>query len=428
MNIFIIVIFNDNNKKYIDIIYRSIMNDDTSIMNDDTSVMNDDTSVMDENYIFFTHQYRLKHSLIGTLNELGFEIPKKKFSNNAIICLILSPNPREEDDDDNLNINLRMIHSGDVETNKEGEDYWVGGENMTNNMSINKEDFCKVFKINMDSFNINSTINCYFIRHGEAEHNTNKNFLTRHLKDNTKLTITNDSEQAMKDAGIALNYALQNGSINAIFVSDLIRTQQTAGYILSEVNSFNNKVPIFVLPCLHESTSGDGKGIFNIFARENQTDCRSREGVFQKQCSIITLTNDRNVPINWSLYKLFYGGYYRDYIRNVSRYQCRNNHFLGLFFNNKGKIDSDNISTINVYNNASNESNINNIYEQLNDEGYQNDDDDNDDAPRIIPNQGGKKRRQTKKHRAMKSKKVRRVKKSNKKSKKVKRRSNKRKA
>jgi hypothetical protein len=55
-------------------------------------------------------------------------------------------------------------------------------------------------------------------------------------------------------------------------------------------------------------------------------------------------------------------------------------------------------------------------------------DDEDDDAPRFIPNQGGKKRRQTKKHRAIKSKKVRRVKKSNKKSKKVKRRSNKRKA
>jgi len=44
------------------------------------------------------------------------------------------------------------------------------------------------------------------------------------------------------------------------------------------------------------------------------------------------------------------------------------------------------------------------------------------------PNEGGKKRRQTKKQRVMKSKKVRRAKKHNKKSKKVKRRSNKRKA
>ena len=56
------------------------------------------------------------------------------------------------------------------------------------------------------------------------------------------------------------------------------------------------------------------------------------------------------------------------------------------------------------------------------------DDDDNDNAPRFIPNQGGKKRRQTKKQRVMKSKKVRRAKKHNKKSKKVKRRSNKHKA
>jgi len=419
MNIFIIAIFNDNNKKYIDIIYTSIM--DESI---------------EENYIFFTHQYRLKHSLIGTLNELGFGIPKKKFSNNAIIRLTLSPNP----DNDSLIVNLIMIHNGDVETNKKGEDYWVVGQDMTrDNMSINKEDFCEKFKINMDSFNINNIINCYFIRHGEAEHNTNKNFLTRHLKDNTKLTIGPESKQAMKEAGIALNNALQNGSINAIFVSDLIRTQQTAGYILSELieienrnngsNRYNINLPIIVLPCLHESTSGDGKGAFNILARENQTDCREDGAFYTKKCSSISIEGtDLPIKINWSLYKSFYGGYYRDYITN-SRYKCRDNHFLGLFFNNKGEIDRDNrdMSTINVYNNASNESNINNTYEQLNGEKYQ-DDDDDDDAPRITPNQGGKKRRQTKKQRVMKSKKVRRAKKSNKKSKKVKRRSNKRKA
>ena len=68
-----------------------------------------------------------------------------------------------------------------------------------------------------------------------------------------------------------------------------------------------------------------------------------------------------------------------------------------------------------------------------NDDGDDDDEDDDDDeaeaeAHRVISNQGGKKRRQTKKQRVMKSKKVRRVKKHNKKSKKVKRRSNKRKA
>jgi hypothetical protein len=370
---------------------------------------------MTENYLFFTHQYRLKHNLIGTLNGLGFGIPKKKFSNNAIICLTLSPNP---DNNDNLYADLKMIYNGYEESNKENEEYWVVGDNMTENKLtnlINKEAFCDAFKIDINSFNIINTINCFFIRHGEAQHNTNENELTRHTRDNTVLTITEDTKQAMKDAGNTLNKALTEygNKINAVFVSDLIRTQETAGYILSEVNSFNDDVPVFVLPCLHESTAGDGKGVFNIFARENQTDCRSKEGFFQKQCSIIRLTNGREVPINWSLYKLFYGGYYRDYIRNVSRYQCRYNHFLGLFFNNKDSIYKDaDVKKIIAYNKQSNEPSI------------------DDDAPRIVeqPNMGGKKRRQTKKQRVMKSKKVRRMKKSNKKSKKVKRRSNKRKA
>jgi hypothetical protein len=356
--------------------------------------------------------------LIGSLKKLGFEIPKKKFSNNAIICLTLSPGVT------NVHVELKMIHTGDINTNKTGEEYWVVDENMTDNKSINKEEFCEVFKINMDKFIISNSINCFFIRHGEAQHNTDKNELTRHTRDNTVLTITEDTKKAMKNAGIDLNEALTEygNKINAVFVSDLIRTQQTAGYILSEVNSFNNNVPIFVLPCLHENKDGDGKGLFNIFARENQTDCRSDEGesTFMKKCSTINVGGiEKN--INWSLYKLFYGGYYRDYIKNIDRYKCRDNHFLGLFFNNKIEIDNNtDVATITVYKKPSNESN--NMYEKIENGIVE------DDGWKIHPVNGGKKRRQTKKQRAMKSKKVRRMKKSNKKSKKVKRRSNKRKA
>lgn len=411
----------------------------------------------EENYLFFTHQYRLKNSLIGSINDLfkksniDFKIPKNKFSNNAIMCLTINPSSRNSE---NLEIILKLVYSGDgatsIENNKSNETYWTtetgkkigeatsglfygkyGKEYVTVpfaeiNETIKIIDFCEVFKINIDEFGIENRINCYFIRHGEAEHNTDKNELTRHMKYNTRLTIGDSQILALKNAGQALNMALSGNKINAVLVSDLLRTQQTAGFFLSEIINYDNKTPIVVLPCLHEKKTDDGIRDIGI-AKENISTCRDEtliinennriidDDEIKSKCGSITIKNEKN-KINWKLYELFYadsdnGIGYRDE-RLSGRYECRDNHFLGIFFNNKTDIDSNRINILNAYKG-------------------------NDYTPRyksqnegvtVVPNLGGKKRRQTKKQRVMKSKKVRRAKKLNKKSKKVKRRSNKRKA
>jgi len=408
-----------------------------------------------ENYLFFTHQYRLKHSLIGSINKLfkesniDFEIPKNKFSNNSIMCLTIKYLNVQD-----IQLVLKLVYSGDSKSNKPNEFYWTtekGNKNVKEKSGyiygnyeteyitvpfaeikekIKIKDFCDVFKIDINEFDItNKIINCFFIRHGEAEHNTDKNELTRHMKYNTQLTLGDKQITALQDAGKELDKILNDNKLNAVLVSDLIRTQQTAGFLLTEITNYNSNTPIFVLPCLHEKKTIDSKRDIGI-AKENISTCRDEELIIKDdkgtiidytddeiktKCSSITINNKKS-KINWKLYELFYAGSdngigYRDQ-DNKDRYECSDNHFLGIFFNNKTDIDSGRINLLNAYKR--------NVYTPR--YKLQNEEES------ISPGFGGKKRRQTKKQRVMKSKKVRRVKKHNKKSKKVKRRSNKRKA
>lgn len=205
-------------------------------------------------------------------------------------------------------------------------------------------------------------------------------------------------------------------TIKGVFVSDLVRTQETASFFLSQLTSSQLPplTPIIVLPCLHELATGEKDGdvtgrkvlsqasrIFTlgttqgVMNRENNTNCRDNKSYFKKDCSTIEVDN-KVMYIDWELYKIFYNGY-RDE-NKYGRKHCSENHFLGIFFDNF--VSPENSKRI--------------------------EEDSEVEANRI----GGerRKRRQTKKQRVMKSKKVRRAKKHNKKSKKVKRRSNKRKA
>jgi len=206
-------------------------------------------------------------------------------------------------------------------------------------------------------------------------------------------------------------------TIKAVFVSDLVRTQETASFFLSQLTSSQLPplTPIIVLPCLHELATGEKDGdqtlrkafsqasrIFTlgttqgVMNRENNTNCRDNKSYFKKDCSTIEVDN-KVMYINWELYKIFYNGY-RDE-NNSERKHCSENHFLGIFFENF--VSPENSKRI-------------------------------EESSAVVANRieegGRRKRRQTKKHRVVKSKKVRRAKKGNKKSKKVKRRSNKRKA
>ena len=471
MNIFIIAIINCNNKKYVDIIIEVIM---------DNILINHDNKNTTENYLFFSHQYRLKNYLINPLKDLIKNADKKiesgKFSNNMILCLTIKPvissntvtMNESNNNDDKVNIALNMIYGGDGEdnitNNKPDEEYWTtqGYEKVEINnktyikktfpdniiFDVEKKAFCNKFKIELNNFIINNEINLYFIRHGKAKHNEkNLGFFEKHNLLNPKLIINEETIFNMRQSAIKLieSIASKGHSVKAVFVSDLIRSQETAGFFLDAINL--SVIPsVFVLPCLHENGSYDGDIHYNKLGKENQTDCVAYDDTIKRisgddnvdvsshtDCSKIKIKTTEGeqkiADINWSFYKTFYGeGYRFEYKPN--RRQCRDTHFLGIFFEYRIKINRDiytNTSGLNEY--ASNNNNDDVIYNNNNNNS------NNSNSNKILlppgyfqGNRGGKKRRQTKKQRVMKSKKVRRVKKSNKKSKKVKRRSNKRKA
>uniref|UniRef100_A0A6C0E439 Uncharacterized protein n=1 Tax=viral metagenome TaxID=1070528 RepID=A0A6C0E439_9ZZZZ len=362
-----------------------------------------------KNYLFFGHQYRFQNYVIDSINSL---LPKKKkikecsVLNNSILCLDVLPITNSNQ----VKFQLSLVYNGDMGSAKAGKVYC---ENMMEtSYSVPQEKFNDTFKI---SRNDNTRqLKLFFVRHGFSEHNDKKTG-----KKNTSLLES--GVDASIYSGIEFNKMYPSIKIEAVFVSDLIRTQETAGHFLSQLTDFNVNTPIIVLPCLHESVFADGlkqslgflydndnndKG----YGFENLTDCNIKEDHIEGdtnktnipfqgdryRCYYITINNN-NIPIDWQIYLNFYNGKMREPESwyNSDREHCRNNHFLGMFFN---YLNSGGMFMFILKN-------------RIKGDFY-----------------GGKKRRQTKKQRVMKSKKVRRVKKHNKKSKKVKRRSNKRKA
>ena len=447
-----------------------------------------------ENYLFFSHQYRLKNYLINPLKDLIKNANKKlesgKFSNNMILCLTIKPVissntvtiNESNNNDDKVNIALNMIYGGDGEfnitNNKPDEEYWTtqGYEKVEINnktyikkkfpdniiFDVEKKDFCNKFKIELNDFIINNEINLYFIRHGKAKHNEKTlGFFEKHNLLNPRLIINDETILNMNASAIKLieSIARKGYSVKAVFVSDLIRSQETAGFFLDAIK-LSVMPSVFVLPCLHENGSYDGDIHYNKLGKENQTDCVAYDDTIKRisgddndnddvsvhtDCSKIKINTREGekkiADINWKLYTTFYDNGYRfEYKRNRSR--CRDTHFLGIFFKYKNKFDTNDVDGWRVFDDGDNNNNdTNDTNDTTNDVDYNNVDDTNNNNNNnnnsnilYLPtgyyqgNKGGKKRRQTKKQRVMKSKKVRRAKKLNKKSKKVKRRSNKRKA
>lgn len=184
----------------------------------------------------------------------------------------------------------------------------------------------------------------------------------------------NGELQSIK-AGKYFSIVFGNNVLNGVLVSDLIRTQETASFFLSQLtpSQFPAMTPVIVLPCMHELRGGekDGQITFSkVFSqvsrigtlgttqgalnRENNTNCRataeeksSSINMFErKDCSQIKM-NDKSIYLNWDIYKNFYKGY-RDQ-NNLGRQECKNNHFIGIFFDDVVSLDK---NVINGYNNS----------------------------------------------------------------------------
>jgi bisphosphoglycerate-dependent phosphoglycerate mutase len=270
--------------------------------------------------------------------------PKKiRFSNGAILSLVIEPTVNS-----NNKLTFSLFHTGDGTENKPGKKYYVedgtaGNDELKINMkpvelTVSNDAVKQHLHIEVD---ITNPIKCYFVRHGIAEHNEKK--YIPNIKTNTSLLEKGYS--GIETSGAKFGEKVKK--VDAIFLSDLVRTHETAGIFLSKTNLpiINDLIikntPIFVLPCLHElaSKQKDGESSHSIIPgvqNENKTTCRNTNKAFiHKSCNSITVSEKKiPIPINWTLYQDFYKGYRGQVIKTGFREHCHNTHFIGYVLNN----------------------------------------------------------------------------------------------
>jgi phosphohistidine phosphatase SixA len=297
--------------------------------------------------LFFTHQHRLISSVVKTFNRFLQQQqqqidPKVRFMNGAIIQCLIQPQLQPQLQQKNYKLSIQLIYDGELDdtSDKENKPYWTkiednatGGwsenfgqdENVFPKLSIKyrqfnprfnifltSQDLFTYFKINEAMLGTYDSFYLFFIRHGDAEHNTKQKINMGigklkygNVKANTDLT-PKGKIQAI-NSGRAFSQYLNTSrllinKIDFIALSDLIRTQQTAGSFLEGIKSAtgNNRLlegtRAVVLPCLHELQSGtdDGsisvlQGLGNITSaatfgatsgialRENITNCQTND-------------------------------------------------------------------------------------------------------------------------------------------------------
>ena len=315
------------------------------------------TGEIGKTLLFFGHQYRFNESLIKKMNECGTNIEDYKFSNGAILNLIIVPTYNK-----NYELYLSLVYTGDAKANTTGKKYWVAYEkeasNQANiyyfqpqNITVTKYKFNEKFKNNSE---FDKAISCYFVRHGKAKHNA---VMVVNTETNTDLVNPNDD--AIKEGGKTLYGILSRDtqSIDYIFVSDLIRTQQTASLFLqgytdvkpTDVKPTDAKptvtIPkeIYVLACLHELNSRNKgldqptKGPYYYF--ENQTTCNHNDNDKfynstgnPKTCKEITIKNETKKQnetknLNWTDYEQ---NFTDDHRTSENQIECNDKHFLGI--------------------------------------------------------------------------------------------------
>ena len=315
---------------------------------------------------------------------------KIRFSNCSILKLIL--NPLDEDIEIFLNLVYTGDVVGNkrgkqywVSPAEKVTGQFTSVDFIPIHTTVKYSDFESAFKYKTT---ISKPFIIYFLRHGYSEHNVPG---SKNINTNTNLAsngMSNGINQS-HTAGLRFRDILDktDSKLTAVCVSDLIRTHQTLSYFLSALNGlYENKQPtlnntyfntphqVIVLPCFHEISQGykdgqlmpTGLGIANglsrigtlgqtqgLFARENNTNCRDDEDfnkkrlsrflpnntTHRKDCSKIYVfdqyirnTNiDSNTPyikVDWTYYKRFYNGNYRD---QTSNEPCKNVTFLGFF-------------------------------------------------------------------------------------------------
>ncbi len=179
-------------------------------------------------------------------------------------------------------------------------------------------------EFNKEFENINININLpedteiYLVRHGKGIHNSysGESLLEKIYNKNIKdPSLDKIGVEQAKAAGKFLNGFINYYNSPKIYftASHLIRTQQTVGLIMEQMNI---KLPIYIAPCTHEliyiksdiiKIDCDCSSIQNVPVNTNTPICN-----LDNMCPLLTkychtnCYNTNPIPLNWDYYKLFY--------------------------------------------------------------------------------------------------------------------------
>ena len=251
----------------------------------------------------FLHDYIIQYAKesgdINIVSNLKNSPNIHRFQNGSIIKLEINK--------DEIKINL--LFNGEIDERKPTYIYYVKPNTIDINAEKKQYQIQEFPEIILKNYNISSGKNInyvfYLIRHGQAEHNILSGVKKLTSAKNTDLTSIG-KEQALTSGQMLLEN-IGSQSINFIFASDLSRTHQTMGLIISKIktNILNNK--IIILPCSHElsytkkSNCDYGTSYFNT-PNENISTC-NLDKQFINNCN-----NIYNIPIDWDYYVSYYNG------------------------------------------------------------------------------------------------------------------------
>lgn len=167
----------------------------------------------------------------------------------------------------------------------------------------------------------------YLIRHGQALHNQKVNGISSTLGMSLDTPITKEGTQSGQQQAIRTGEFLKSVGIivnkgDIIFVSDLLRTYETAKAITSIIGD-GGLSQFIVLPCANELSDSGVRGncdlvtshnfIGSKIARENYSSCVVKNGIFEP--------NKCNLNVDWqSIYLPFYGNSVRGQEDTVTGY------------------------------------------------------------------------------------------------------------
>jgi hypothetical protein len=198
----------------------------------------------------------------------------------------------------NNETHFEMIYEGEMIENND-----VCANLLQNKGCWNKDSFNEFFIGKTFDITIPNNTEIFLIRHALGVHNKMSIMekIFNHKKD-SELDVIGYGQA--ERAGKFLKSYLENKNINKIYfmASPLVRTQQTIGIIMNNININNN---IYIVPCTHELNTHNSKCYTSLLelipVPSNTPLCRNGDN----GCDILRLYPG-NIKLVWKYYEAFY--------------------------------------------------------------------------------------------------------------------------